>query len=265
MRRKVFAAILLLILLTGCSSRRMVLRSDTKTPPAKLAILPINNLTNDVAGAQILREVIYNAFKENPRGYEIQKIDMTDELLLKEGITDGGQLAIMHPIELSEILGTDGLLYIDLEELSLMTLPFYHVRKIDMTYRIYNMGKLYNEEPLIVANRFLDINGILKTLDDPSDGLAHAGAGIAIHQSLRFVTAGFGQHELRPEMGMISIKLLNSIPFGMSGDKEYEIKIEKEILHLKEMFKNGEDFVPEEVEKVYIEKKIVEDGVQLIN
>lgn len=257
--------ILFLILLTGCSSRRMVLRSETKTPPAKLAILPINNMTNDVLGAQVLRDAVYEAFRQNPKGYEVQTIQETDELLLNEGITDGGQLTAIHPIELSEILGTDGLLYIKLEELSLITLPFYHVRKIDMTYRMYNMGRLYSEEPLVVANRFLDINSILKTIDDPSNGLAYAGRGIAIHQGLRFITAGLGKHELRPEMGMISLKLLNTLPFGLSGNDEYKEQVEKEILNLREKFLNKENFIPEQLGNEYIEKKIIEDGIQIIN
>ncbi|WP_319205548.1 GNA1162 family protein [uncultured Ilyobacter sp.] len=265
MRRGVIITILLLIFLTGCSSRRMVRQSETNVPPAKLAILPIDNLTNDVLGAQVLREVVYAAFMENPKGYEVQTLQETDELLLNEGITDGGQLSIIHPIELSEILGTDGLLYIKLEELSLITLPFYHVRKIDMTYRMYNFGKLYSEEPLVVANRFLDINGILKTIDDPSNGLAYAGRGIAIHQGLRFLTAGLAKHELRPEMGMISLKLLRTLPIGLADSKEYREKVEKEILKLREKFMNNENFIPENLENEYIEKKIIEDGIQLIN
>lgn len=265
MRRGVITTILLLIFFTGCSSRRMVRQSETNVPPAKLAILPIDNLTNDVSGAEVLREVIYAAFIENPKGYEVQPMQKTDELLLNEGITDGGQLSLVHPIELSEILGTDGLLYIKLEELSLITLPFYHVRKIDMTYRMYNMGKLYIEEPLVVANRFLDINGILKTIDDPSNGLAYAGQGIVIHQGLRFLTAGLGKHELRPEMGMISLKLLRTLPIGLAGSEEYMQQVEKEILKLREKFMNNENILPDNLENEYIEKKIIEDGIQLIN
>jgi hypothetical protein len=265
MRRGVSITILLLIFFTGCSSRRMVLRSETKTPPAKLAILPIDNMTNDVLGAQVLRDVVYAAFRENPKGYEVQTLQETDELLLNEGITDGGQLATIHPIEVSEILGTDGLLYIKLEEMSLLTLPFYHVRKIDMTYRMYNMGRLYSEEPLVIANRFLDINGILKTIDDPSNGLAYASKGIVIHQGLRFITAGLGKHELRPEMGMISLKLLKTLPTGMAGNNVYREQVEKEILNLRKKFINKENFIPEQLENEYIEKKIIEDGIQIIN
>jgi hypothetical protein len=265
MKKGVLSILLLLVFLSGCSSRRMVLRSETKIPPAKLAILPINNLTNDVAGAQALREIIYNALKNNPKGYEIQNIEMTDEFLVEEGITDGGQLKLVHPIETSEILGTDGLLYIDLEELSLLTLPFYHVRKICLTYRLYNMGRIYKEIPLIVANRFLDINGILKTLDDPSEGLTAAAEGIAIHQGVRLLTASLGKHELQPEMGLISMKLLNTIPIGMAGNKEYKEQMEKDILYLKKKFETGEDIVPEETKKEYIESNFTEDGILIIN
>ncbi|WP_319370769.1 GNA1162 family protein [uncultured Ilyobacter sp.] len=265
MRRGVLITILLLFFFTGCSSRRMVLRSETSTPPAKLAILPVDNLTNDVLGAQVLRTVIYAAFKENPKGYEVQPIEDTDELLLSEGLTDGGQLRSINPLKLSEILGTDGLLYVKLEELSLMTLPFYHVRKVDMTYKMYNMGRLYSEEPLVVANRFLDINGILKTLDDPSNGLAYASKGIVIHQGLRFITAGLGKHELRPEMGMVSLKLLRTLPIGSGWNEEYREQVEREILKLREKFIDNENFIPQKLGNEYIEKKILEDGIQVIN
>lgn len=265
MKKGVLSILLILVFLSGCVSRKMILRSETKTPPAKLAILPINNLTNDVAGSQALREIICNTLKNNPKGYTIQNIETTDELLMNEGITDGGQLKLVHPIETTEILGTDGLLYVDLEELSLITLPFYHVRKIYLTYRLYNMGRLYAERPLVVANRFLDINGILKTLDDPSEGLAHAAEGIAIHQGVRLLTAAIGKHELQPEMSMISMKLLRTIPVGMSGDEEYEEQIEKDIHYLREKVKKGENLTPEEKKQEYIEDQLTEEGILIVN
>jgi hypothetical protein len=64
---------------------------------------------------------------------------------------------------------------------------------------------------------------------------------------------------------MISLKLLRTLPIGLANSKEYREKVEKEILKLREKFMNNENFIPENLENEYIEKKIIEDGIQLIN
>ncbi|GLI55910.1 hypothetical protein PM10SUCC1_14240 [Propionigenium maris DSM 9537] len=264
MKRSWILWLLLILLFTGCSSTRTLLKSETNEVPAKLAVLPVDNLTNDVAGSQILRQVIQSTLAENYKGYEVQSLEETDELLRNVGITDGGQLNVFHPLELNEILGVDGILYLKLSELELLTLPFYHVRRVDLTYSLYNMGKLLQEKPVVVVNRFVDIHGILKTLDDPGEGMNRALAGMAIGQGVRFVTAGIADHELKPEMYMAANDLLKSLPRGACEDEGYVNKVEGELTELRERVEDGDKIAPEKIEeRERVEEEVTEGGIIL--
>lgn len=262
MKRSWILWLFLILLLTGCSSTRTLLKSETSEVPAKLAVLPMDNLTNDVGGSQILRQVIHSTLAENYKGYEVQSLEETDELLRGVGITDGGQLNVFHPLELSEILGVDGVLYLRLSELELLTLPFYHVRRVDLTYSLYNMGKLLQEQPVIIVNRFIDIDGILKTLDDPGEGVNRALTGMAIGQGVRFVTAGIADHELKPEMYMAASKLMETLPRGTCEDRGYVNKIEDELTELRKRVEEGDRIAPEKVEeRERVEEEVTEEGI----
>ena len=262
MKRSGILWLFLILLLVGCSSSRSLLKSETTAVPAKLAVLPMDNYTNDVAGAIILRQVVYATLAENYKGYEIQSLEETDEVLRDAGVTDGGQLNVFHPLEVSEILGVDGLLYLKLSELELLTLPFYYVRRVDMTYSVYTMGKLFKENPLVIANRFIDLYGILQTLDEPGDGFNRALTGMAIGQGVRFATAGIADHELKPEMYMVATELMSDLPRGMAEDRGYVNKIEEELAELRKRVDEGERIAPEESgEKERVEGEVTEGGI----
>ena len=95
-RYKLFLLFILLIFI-GCTPKKnFVLKPTSSISPAKLAILPINNNTNDVAGGFVFREIIYNSFKQNNCRYDIQNFKKTDKLLNEAGITDGGQLQFLN-------------------------------------------------------------------------------------------------------------------------------------------------------------------------
>lgn len=254
--KKIVSIALLMILVTSCTSLKRVGKSQTNLAPAKLAILPMNNYTNDVAGAILLREVIAKRLLENNKGYLVQGIEETDSLLRDLGVTDGGQLSLFSPLELSKALKVDGLIYLRLDEIGLFTLPYYHVRKIDITYKLYSMGLLFKEKPIVVANRFLDIKGILDTIEDPEEGMTNALTGMAIHQGLGVLTGAIAEHEVKPEMGMVANELYHSLPYGNSRDLEYlkgiEASLEKKL----------QTDIPEE-EKT--EVKTTEDGIIILN
>jgi len=263
-KRSGILLLFLILIFTGCSSSRALLKSETTEVPAKIAVLPVDNLTNDVAGAQIIRQVIQATLAEKYKGYEIQSLDVTDQLLRDAGVTDGGQLNVFHPIELNEILEVDGLLYLTLTELELLTLPFYHVRRADLTYRLYNMGRLYKEEPVVIVNRFVDIYGVLKVVEDPSAGAERALTGMAIGQGVRFVTAGIADHELKPEMAMVATQLLNSLPKGQADNRGYVEKIERELVDLRARIEEGESIAPEGYEeKQRVEAEVQEGGITI--
>ncbi len=262
-KRLVFCVVLSIIFVS-CSSTRKVLKSETNKSPAKLAILPIDNYTNDVNGSRILREVIYKTLLENSKGYEVQDIETTDALLRDVGITDGGQLKIISPIEISEVLGVDGLLYLKLDQMELLTLPFYHVRRIDCTYGLYNLGKLVREKPILVANRFVDVYGIFQTLDNPNKGGERALKGMAIGQGVRFVTAGIAEHELKPEMYMVSTEILSNLPKGSADDKGYLKEVENTLEDLRKKVREGKEISPSNKKELqYEDESITEKGITL--
>ncbi|MEI6856117.1 hypothetical protein [Psychrilyobacter sp.] len=271
---KLFLLFILLIFI-GCTPKQdFVLKAIPSMSPAKLAILPINNNTNDVAGGFIFREVVYNNFEQNNHGYDIQDLKKTDKLLNEAGVTDGGQLQFLRPIELSEILGVDGLLYTDLDELDFMTYPYYHTRSVKGTFYLYNFEKLVWVRPIRIAIKYFGISSAINTIsgavngdsDQLNDGMTQAGIDIAIHQGIKYATIAGFNHELAPEMALVSKKLLDVIPRGSGSDLVYVKKSEDEVKYLREKISNKESIVTDEM---YIEKKekieVLEEIIPIFN
>jgi len=265
----------ILLIFVGCTPKSdFILKATPSKSPAKLAILPVNNFTNDVAGGFVFRHVVYNHFKDYPQGYEIQNLEKTDRLLNEAGITDGGQLKFLYPIELSEILGVDGLLFVDVNELEFMTYPYYHTRAVKATFYLYNFEKLIWAKPIRVSIKYYGISSAFDTLegaingdsDQLNDGLTQAGVDIAIHQGIKFATIAGFDHELAPEMALVSEKLINVIPRGSIADFEYVVESEKEILYLRDMISKKKSITNDEM---YLDEKekvnVLEEIIPILN
>lgn len=271
---KLFLLFFLLIFIGCTSTKNYVLKATPSMPPAKLAILPINNNTNDIAGGSIFRKLIFKDFQQKNSGYKIQDIEETDKLLNEAGITDGGQLQFFRPIELSEILGVDGLLYIDLDELKFLTYPYYHTRSVKGTFFLYNFEKLIWVKPIRVATKYFGLKSMFDTVngaisgdsDRLNNGLTQAGVDIAIHQGIKYATIAGFKHELIPEMSLVSEKLFDNIPRGSQANLSYVKKSEDEIKYLRDKISNKESIVTDEM---YIEKKekvdVLEEIIPILN
>lgn len=275
MRKYKLFLLFFLLIFIGCTSRKnYVLKATPSIPPAKLAILPINNNTNDIAGGSIFRKLIFKDFQQKNSGYEIQDLEETDKLLNEAGITDGGQLQFFRPIELSEILGVDGLLYIDLDELKFLTYPYYHTRSVKGTFFLYNFEKLIWVKPIRVTTKYFGIKSMFNTVsgaisgdsDRLNDGLTQAGVDIAIHQGIKYATIAGFKHELIPEMTLVSKKLFDNIPRGSQANLSYVKKSEDEIKYLRDKISNKESIVTDEM---YVEKKekidVLEEIIPILN
>ncbi|MGB6130133.1 MAG: hypothetical protein WBG30_15435 [Psychrilyobacter sp.] len=273
-RYKLFLLFILLIFI-GCTPKEdFVLKATPSISPAKLAILPINNNTNDVAGGFVFRGVVYNNFEQNNHEYDIQDTKKTDKLLNEAGITDGGQLRFLRPIELAEILGVDGLLYIDLDELDFMTYPYYHTRSVKGTFLLYNFEKLIWVKPIRVAIKYFGVSSALNTVsgavngdsDKLNDGMTQAGIDIAIHQGIKYATIAGFDHELAPEMALVSKKLSSVIPKGSRNNLTYVKQSENEIKYLKEKISKKESIVTDEMYIEVKEKtKVLEEIIPILN
>ncbi len=122
---KPFFVLSLLVLLGGCSAKPIYLASEYKAP-ARYAVLPFTNLTNDVTAPDTVRKALYQSIAA--RGYQAPAMEAIDEILKKKfGITDGGQLGSVSPVNLGKALTADGLFYG--EVVSFVDLPLGYVRK----------------------------------------------------------------------------------------------------------------------------------------
>ena len=113
--KKIFVLLIMILSLVSCAEKkRLIQKTQIGRAPAKLAILPSTNISNDILGGFVIRNLTYKKFQENYKGYEVQDIATTDSILISEGVSDGGLLNLFTPLELCQMLGVDGLLYIDI-------------------------------------------------------------------------------------------------------------------------------------------------------
>jgi hypothetical protein len=245
---------------------------DGGPPPARLAILPANNFSNDVLGGYVQRNLIYKALKENPRGYLVQNINTTNERLINAGITDGALLSAFHPLELCEILDVDGLLYIDIYDMGIKSLPFYNSRYIYLNVRLYNFEKFIWQKVVNINNRHIDIEGALDSIDKISQGkvkeaFKKAGDSVATQVIVKLGIATLFEHELKPEMLMAVDDIVSIIPKGRSQNNKYWKEVDSKLKELHLKAKNNEELVPAEeknrVRQQY-EMMVQEQGINII-
>jgi hypothetical protein len=126
-------SLLLLLLLCSCAQKPAFLKKPYQSP-SLLAILPMNNITNDLSGPDVVRTVLQQGLSR--KGYRTIPIDVTDEKLREAGITDGGQLTYLTPREVGKLLEVDGLLYGELRDFRLVNLGFYISRQVEADFRL---------------------------------------------------------------------------------------------------------------------------------
>ena len=254
------------LMMFGCVRQERILKTSPGNPPVILAVLPINNFSNDVQGAQFFRSTLYEKLTANPKGYRIMNLELTDKILNEAGITDGGQLSVAMPIELCELLNVDGLLYTDMKSLDLLTLPFYHLRRVEAQFKLYSFEKLIWLKSINTSNQYVEVENILKAIDDPEEGFKRAGESVLVHQGIKFSTIALLGHELKPEMDLTLDKFLAYIPKGNSENSPYsEIVLDKlEELHnriLQGKSIINDDMFIQETELVNLQ----EDGITILN
>lgn len=125
------------LVLSGCTIKPKFLASDY-VPPRSIALLPMGNQTNDMDGPEVVRNMM---FKYLPRrGYYSIPIDRIDEILKKNGITQGGQLYAITPEKLGQELGVDALMYGELLEFGTLNIGFYRRKQVEASFKIVDAG-----------------------------------------------------------------------------------------------------------------------------
>jgi len=123
---------ILIFSLLGCICKEYL--RERPDFPEKVAVLAMTNYTNDLEGPDIIRALFYHRVSE--MGYSPIPIEEVDELLNKEGISEGGQLSALSPRELGKILGVKGLFYGDLIEFNYINIGFVTSRIVRVRFKL---------------------------------------------------------------------------------------------------------------------------------
>lgn len=271
--KKLFILLTTIIIFNACSSTRVRLVPQGGKPPAKLAVVIPNNETNDLLGGYVLRNLFHKELvRIGGKGYIIQPRKKTDKLLNEAGLTDGGQIDhVFTPLEVCQILGVDGLVYIDIEEIGIKILPFYHSRYIVANYRLYNFNRLVWQKPVNITNRVVEIKKAINTISDISNGdydkaAQKVGTSVGVQIAAKVIIATAFDHELKPELILNMQQAVSSIPYGSKFDKLYLKLVKKRLEKLDQMVKDGvnleEAFVGPTTEKEEVVTE--ENGINVI-
>lgn len=113
----VIGQVLVALSLTACLNLPSNVAPNASSPIREVAILPLLNNTNDVAGAEYVRTKLAEEVARH--AYAVKPLAETDVLLRDQmGITIGTQLDMATPQLFGETLGVDGVMYASLEDFS---------------------------------------------------------------------------------------------------------------------------------------------------
>lgn len=105
--RKIVAIFLISIIFTdGCTIKYVHI---PRKPPLKVAVLPMENLSNDVNGPVVIRKSFNESIAR--KGYITMDLEEIDRILRDIGITDGGQIRAFDNKFISEKLGVNVLIF----------------------------------------------------------------------------------------------------------------------------------------------------------
>lgn len=159
LRGRGLATLIVAGVLAGCGpSHPLYLKKDA-VAPARIAILPMNNMTTDLKGPAMVRDLTQKLI--GMCGFSVPPNDQVDGVLQDQfGITDGGQLPSVEAQKLGPALGVDGLLYGDLEEFNYINVGFFQNRIVEARYWLVDAAtgeKIWEDEqkvtdPAIVTN-----------------------------------------------------------------------------------------------------------------
>ncbi len=204
-----------MLLLAACASLPRPEVPDV-TERRSVALLPLQNDTNDVDGPAVVRDKMAKALAD--RGVAVRDLGAADAVLRDGfGVTIGGQAEGVDPQRLGEALNVDALLFGVLMDFQETTLGAYNVRKVRARFRLVSASTgsviwergLGVRSELVMAGRAGDAATALGRLSDPRDAdapwvtIEHIEAGRNVQESLalglgsRLLTRALGIHLAR--------------------------------------------------------------------
>ena len=137
----VSALILVSVLLSvsGCGGRKEVRpeASPAVLPEGpKVAVAPMENLSNDLSASDILRDAFVDGVAR--KGYAVVPVAESDRILRETlGISYGGQLPSTSPEEVCKALGVEAVFYGDVLEWSKTTTGIYNSSTVAAKFRMF--------------------------------------------------------------------------------------------------------------------------------
>lgn len=105
----------------------------------RVAVLPFSDETNSIDGPVMLRQLLHASLAEG--GYEVQPLEETDELLRRNGYSDGGQLAAVKESALISWLGVDAVIYGDISDFNEIMAGVYSKRQVAGSFSMAASGE----------------------------------------------------------------------------------------------------------------------------
>src|SRR3989339_1300319 len=132
-----------------------------KTPgfvsPLPVAVLPLNNMSNDLKAAQMFRELFKNSLQD--LGYSVAKNNDVDFLLQRNGLTDGGQLTNIPPEKLCEMLGVDAVFIGTLEKAGQLTTGVYNKNHVKASMKLFRQNELLWSDAAEASTKNVGLSG----------------------------------------------------------------------------------------------------------
>jgi len=119
--------------LAGCAGSKVYVAPEYVSS-GKIAVLPMDNESNDLDGPVFVRKLMYEGLAV--RGFQVLSTGAIDEQLKQNGFTDGGQLRATTPQKIGEWTGADTLLYSTLESFDYINVGFYAQRRVKVFARL---------------------------------------------------------------------------------------------------------------------------------
>jgi len=137
---RIFAVLSVAFYLASCASTRGGYKADSFTSSLPVAVLPVNNMSNDLKSAQMFRELFKNSLQD--LGYPVAKNGDVDYLLRLNGLTDGGQLTNIPPENLCRMLGVDAVFIGTLEKANQLTTGIYNKKVVRASMKLFQRSDL---------------------------------------------------------------------------------------------------------------------------
>lgn len=152
MRKNIVLLIISLGLLGACAVKAKYL-VEGFTVPSTVALLPLSNQSNELGAPEIARKLMLEHLRE--KGYSVKPLADTDDILTRNGISEGGQLNAITPEKLGSELGVDGLVYGDVIEYNFINIGVYRNRVVEINFKILDpvTGDVIWEDERKVSNK----------------------------------------------------------------------------------------------------------------